>query len=87
MLSLWISAVTDTFKIGEDSAVMVTEILRQFPKGMQVKLAVSEVPQPDAVPDLEDYRRILDAARKQASPLPWRTTAEAMQALREGGEE
>ena len=81
------SAVTATFKIGEDSAVMVTEILRQFPKGIQVKLAVSEVPQPDAVPDIEEYRRILDAARKQAPPLPWRTTAEAMQALREGEEE
>jgi hypothetical protein len=50
-------------------------------------LAVSEVPQPDAVPDLEEYRRILDAARKQASPLPWRTTAVAMQSLREGEEE
>lgn len=81
------SAVAATFKIGEDSAVMVSEILRQFPKGIQVKLAVSEVPQPAAVPDLEEYRRILDAARKQVPPLPWRTTVEAMQALREGGQE
>ena len=72
------SAVTATFKIGEDSAVIVTEILRQFPQGIQVKLAVSEAHQLDAVPDLEEDRRILDAARKQAPPLPWRTTAEAL---------
>ena len=78
------NAVTATFKIGEDSAVLLAEILRHFPKGIQVKLAVSEVPQPDAVPDLEEYRRILDAARRQAPPLPWRTTDEAMRALREG---
>ena len=81
------TAVTSTFKIGADSAVMVTEILRQFPKGIQVKWAVSEMPHPEAVPDLEEYRRILAAARKQAPPLPWRTTAEAMQVLREGEEE
>ena len=79
--------VTATFKIEEDSGVMVTEILRQFPMGIQVQLAISEVPPPDPVPDLEAYRQSVAAARKQLPPIPWRTTAEVMQALREGEEE
>ncbi len=66
---------------------MVTEILRQFPLGIQVKLAISEVPPTDPVPDLEEYRQSIAAAREQLPPIPWRTTAEAMQALREGEEE
>lgn len=75
--------VTATFNIGDNAAEVVAEILRQFPKGVRVKLAISEVPQLQLVPDLEEYRRIIEKARKQAPPLPWRTTAEA---LREGEE-
>lgn len=38
-------------------------------------------------PDLNEYRRILAAARGQAPPSPWQTTAEAMEYLREGEKE
>ena len=39
-----------------------------------------------AVPDLEEYQRMLALARRQAPPSPWLTTAETMNALREGEE-
>jgi hypothetical protein len=47
-------------------------------------LAISEVPQQQLVPGLEEYRTIIEKARRQAPQSPWQTTAETMQALREG---
>ena len=41
-------------------------------------------PARQAVPDLEEYQRTLALARRQAPPSPWLTTAETMNALREG---
>ncbi len=76
--------VTATFNIGDNAAEVVAEILCQFPKGVRVKLAVSEVPQQQLVPGLEEYRTIIEKARRQAPQSPWQTTAETMQALREG---
>jgi hypothetical protein len=66
---------------------VVTDMLRQFPKGSRVKLAISEVPPATPVPSLEEYRQLIAAARKQAPRGPYATTAETMKALREGEED
>ena len=78
------SAITATVDIEDDVTGIVTNLLRQFPRGTRVKLAISEVPAAAPVPSLEEYRRRVAAARAQAPRSPWRTTAETMQALREG---
>ena len=63
---------------------VVADLLRQFPKGSRVKLAISEVPPLAPVPSLEAYREMVSAAQSKAPGGPWKTTAEAMKALREG---
>ena len=47
-------------------------------------VAISEVPFEDPVPSLNEYRQMIAAARAKAPASPWKTTAETMQALREG---
>ena len=66
---------------------VVTDMLRQLPKGSRVKLAISEVPPATPVPSLEEYRQMIAVARQKAPRGPWATTAETMKILREGEED
>ena len=81
------SAISATLDVRDDMTSVVTDMLRQFPKGSRVKLAISEVPPATPVPSLEEYRQLIAAARKQAPRGPYATTAETMKALREGEED
>ena len=81
------SMITATLDIEDDVYSIVTNLLRQFPRGSRVKLAISEVLAAAPVPGLEEYRRRIAAARAQAPPSHWRTTAETMKAMREGEED
>ena len=81
------SAITATLAVEDDVATVVANMLRQFPKGSRVKLAISAVPPAAPVPDLAEYRQMIAAARQQAPRSPWQTTAETMKALREGEED
>lgn len=78
------SAITATLDVEDDVSTVVAEMMRQFPKGSRVKLAISEVPPAAAVPSLDEYRQMIAAARQKAPRSPWKTTAETMNALREG---
>ena len=78
------SAITATLDVQDDVSAVVAEMLRQFPKGARVQLAISEVPPPAPVPGLDEYRQMIAAARQRAPRSPWKTTAETMSALREG---
>ena len=78
------SAITATFDVADDVSTVVVEMLRQFPKGSRVKLAISEMPTSGPVPSLDEYRQMIAAARQRAPRSPWKTTAETMRALREG---
>jgi hypothetical protein len=78
------SAITATLDLGDDMTTTVVNLLRQFPKGSRVKLAISEVPTATAALSLDEYRKIVTAARQKAPPSPWKTTSETMKALREG---
>jgi hypothetical protein len=81
------SAITATLDLEDDMTTVVTNLLRQFPKGSRVKLAISEVPPATPVPSLDEYRQMIAAARQKAPRGPWATTAEAMMVLREGEED
>jgi hypothetical protein len=81
------SVITATLDLEDDMTTVVTNMLRQFPKGTRVKLAISEVPTATPVPGLDEYRQMIAAARLQAPHGPWATTAETMKALREGEED
>ena len=81
------SAITVTLDLNDDMTAVVADMLRQFPKGSRVKLAISEVPPAASVPSLDDYRQTIAAARQKAPRSPWQTTAETMKALREGEED
>ncbi len=81
------SAITATLDLEDDMTAVVTNMLRQFPKGTRVKLAISEVPPAAPVPSLNEYRQMIATARLQAPRGPWTTTAETMKALREGEED
>lgn len=78
------SAITTTLDLEDDMTAVVTNLLRQFPKGSRVKLAISEVPPAMPVPSLDEYRQMIASARQKAPRGPWATTAETMKALREG---
>lgn len=77
------SAITATMQV-EDVSTVVAEMLRQFPRGTRVQLAISEVLPAGPVPSLDEYRQMVAVARQQAPRSPWKTTLEAMNALREG---
>lgn len=81
------SAITATLEVEDDISALVTDMLRQFPKGSRIKLAISEIPVVPPQPSLADYRSTIAAARRNAPCSPWKTTAEAMKALREGEED
>lgn len=81
------SAITATLDLEDDMTSVVANMLRQFPRGSRVKLAISEVPPATPVPSLEEYRQMIAAARQKAPRGPWTTTAETMKALREGEED
>ena len=78
------SAITATLQVEDDVSTVVAEMLRQFPKGSRVQVAISEVPPAGPVPSLDEYRQMVAVARQQAPRSPWKTTAETMSALREG---
>jgi hypothetical protein len=81
------SAITATLDLEDDMTTVVTNVLRHFPKGSRVKLAISEVPPATPVPSLEEYRQMIATARQKAPLGPWATTVETMKALREGEED
>lgn len=81
------SPITATLNLEDDMTTVVANMLRQFPKGARIKLAISEVPPVAQVPSLDEYRQMIAAARKKAPRSPWPTTAETMKALREGEED
>ena len=81
------SAISATLQIEDGAPAIVAEMLRRFPKGTRVKLDICEVPAPGPVPSLEEYRHVIALAREKAPRSPWKTTAEAMSALREGEED
>jgi hypothetical protein len=78
------SAITATLDVEDDVTTVVTNMLRQFPKGSRLKVAISEVSAVAAVPSLDEYRQMIAAARAEAPHSPWQTTIETMKALREG---
>ena len=78
------SSITATLELEGDMTTVVANMLRQFPQGARVNLAISEVPPTVPVPTLDEYRQRIAAARLKAPASPWKTTAEAMKALREG---
>jgi len=81
------SAITTTFDLKEDMTAVVTDLLRQFPKGSRLQLAISEVPPATPVPSLDEYRGMIAAARQKAPRGPWITSAETMKSVREGEED
>lgn len=81
------SAITATLDLEDDMTTVVANMLRQFPKGSRVKLAISEVPPATPVPSLEEYRQMIATARHKAPRGPWATTAETMKARGEGEED
>jgi hypothetical protein len=81
------SAISATLQIKDGAPAIVAEMLRQFPEGSLVKLDICEVPASGTVPSLDEYRHTIAAAREKAPRSPWKTTAEAMSALREGEED
>lgn len=78
------SAFTATLESEDDIPAIVADLLRRFPKGARVKLALSEVPPATPVPSLAEYRQMISAAREKAPRSPWKTTEATMSALREG---
>ncbi len=78
------SVITATLEIEDNVSTIVAGMLRQFPKGNRVQLAISEVTAATLVPSLEEYRQMIATARAQAPRSPWKTTEETMKALREG---
>ena len=81
------STLTATIAVQDDAPGVIAALLRQFPKGSRVKLAISQDEEAAPTADLDEYRRLVADARKQAPPCPWKTTAGAMKALREGDED
>ena len=81
------SAITATLDLEDDMTTVVANLLRQFPKGSRVQLAISEVQPATPVPSLDEYRQGIAAARQRAPRGPWATTAETMNAIREGEED
>ncbi|HEV7405429.1 MAG TPA: hypothetical protein VGO11_20970 [Chthoniobacteraceae bacterium] len=78
------STLSATIQVEDDVSTVVAEMLRQFPKGSRVQLAISEVRPAGPVPSLDEYRQMVAVARRQAPRSPWKTTAETTSALREG---
>ena len=81
------SAITATLSLEDDMTTVVANMLRQFPKGSRVRLAISEVQPATPVPTLDEYRQKIAAARQKAPRAPWATSAETMKAIREGEED
>lgn len=78
------SSITATIDLKDDAVAIVADLLRQFPEGSRVRLAISEVAPATPAPSLDEYRQTIAAARRRLPSGPWRTTSEAMKALREG---
>jgi len=56
------SVIIATLDLEDDMTTVVTNMLRQFPKGSRVKLAISEVPTATPLPGLDEYRQMIAAA-------------------------
>ena len=79
------STVTASIAVGDDSARVIAGILKSFPKGQRVRVAVTEeVADPNDVASVDGFRARLDEARKLSPICPWETTESALAALREG---
>lgn len=78
------TAYTATIQVEDDMSAVVKELLRPFPKGTRIRIALTELAPAAPVPDLETYRQTIAKARQAAPAHPWQTTKETMQALREG---
>lgn len=80
-------AIIATLDLKDDMTQVVANMVRQFPKGSRVQLAISELAPDTPVPTLDEYRQEIATARQKAPASPWKTTAETMKALREGEED
>ena len=79
------STINATIAVGDDSAGVIAGLLRGFPKGRRVRVALSDDPEaPAPVPTLAEYLTRLETARRLAPPCPWETTEAALRDLREG---
>lgn len=79
------STLTATIAVQEDAAGVISALLSQFPKGSRVRLALSQEDESEnRLTNAEEYRQRVAAARREAPPSPWKSTAEAMKTLREG---
>lgn len=81
------STLTATIDIQDDAPGVIAALLRQFPKGSRVKLAMSQDDGVAPLHGLDEYRLRVKAARQAAPACAWKTTSEAMKALREGEED
>lgn len=64
-------AVTTTFEIQDDSPRIVMDLLKQFPKGSRVRLAISQEAPAEVVPNLDEYRGMIASARQHVPRSPW----------------
>ena len=79
------STINATIDVGDDSACVIAGLLRGFPKGRRVRVALSDEPEtPTPVPTLAEFMTRLETARRLAPPGPWETTEAALRDLREG---
>lgn len=82
------STINATIDVGDDSAGVIAGLLRSFPKGRRVRVALTDEPAaPEPVPTLDAFLARIEAARRLAPPCPWETTEEALKNLREGERE
>ncbi|MFN0075035.1 MAG: hypothetical protein ACKVY0_01040 [Prosthecobacter sp.] len=81
------STLTATIDIRDDAPSVIAALLRQFPKGSRVKLAMSQDDSAAPLHGLDEYRLKVQTARQAAPACSWKTTDAAMKALREGEED
>ncbi|MDZ4288939.1 MAG: hypothetical protein U0984_13315 [Prosthecobacter sp.] len=77
--------ITTTISVGDDATSAIATLLKQFPRGSRVRLALSPLAGESGETNVTEYRdRVAKARRQFAAKCPWTTTAEAIRDLREG---
>lgn len=65
---------TATFDLEDDATAVVTDLLRQFPLGARVRLAIFEVPREASVTGLNEYRqRVVEASQVPRRRIQFRS--------------
>ena len=79
------STLTATIAVQDDAPKVIAEMLRQFPQGRRIRVALTDEDEvPSEVPSLDTFLELVKTARRVAPPCPWQTTEEALRDLREG---